>query len=102
MAEVVFHPLAEADLDGIDDRIAQHSPRAADAFIERLQQVCRSLAEFPLRGQARPNWGEGVRSIGIDRTVLLAYQVADGRVTILRLFYAGQDFEAAMGSAADD
>jgi toxin ParE1/3/4 len=53
MARVEKRPLAEADLDDIWWYIAQDNPDAADKMLDRLEERCTALAEFPLTGMSR-------------------------------------------------
>ena len=90
--EVSFHPLAFDDLDALDDLIARDSPRLAHAFVGRIRQFCKTLAEFPERGRLRKELGEDIRTLSFEGRVVVAYRV-DGRVVlILRIFYAGQNY----------
>lgn len=42
-----FHTLALAELDKVDDFIAQDSPQRAIAFVRRIRKHCEQLAEKP-------------------------------------------------------
>jgi toxin ParE1/3/4 len=44
-----------------------------------------------MRDDIRP----GLRIVGFERRVTIAFSVDDGRVTILRVFYGGRDWENA-------
>ncbi|WP_158284967.1 type II toxin-antitoxin system RelE/ParE family toxin [Hoeflea marina] len=45
------------------------------------------------RGQARDDIRAGLRVIGFERCVTIAFMVSDQTVTVLRLFYGGQNWE---------
>ena len=84
---------ARADLLGLYELIlAAGGAERAGGYLGRIQQRCLSLGEFPLSGRARPDVGPGIRSLGFERRVLLAYRVSDERVLILRILYAGREF----------
>lgn len=91
--EVVFTSPAVGDLDALDDVIARDNPVKANAFVRRLQQECEGLCAFPRRGVSRADLAEGLRLLFFERRVIIAYRVDDPVVTILRVFYAGLDFE---------
>lgn len=50
---VLKRPLAEADLDDIWWHIAQDNPEAADRLLDRIEEKCRALAQFPEMGISR-------------------------------------------------
>jgi toxin ParE1/3/4 len=59
-------------------------------------EQCESLATFPLRGTRRDDIRPGLRVFGFRRRVSIAFQVKGEEVTILGVFYGGQDFEAVL------
>jgi toxin ParE1/3/4 len=58
-------------------------------------QQCESLKTFPIRGTRRDDIRPGLRVFGFRIRVSIAFEVTDGLVTILGIFYGGQEFEAA-------
>jgi toxin ParE1/3/4 len=76
----------------ITDRASEHR---ADAYIERIVTFCMGLATFPLRGQHRDGLLAGLRTIGFERRVTIAFVVTADIVLIAGIFYGGQDFESA-------
>jgi toxin ParE1/3/4 len=56
---------------------------------------CESLKIFPVRGTQRDDIRAGLRVIGFRKRVSIAFEVTGNIVTILGVFYGGQDFEAA-------
>ncbi|WP_235911528.1 type II toxin-antitoxin system RelE/ParE family toxin [Mesorhizobium xinjiangense] len=94
---VVFTPLAEYDLSQIHDYIAGNSaPRIAAAFIDRIESACAALAEFPMRGVARDDLAPGIRTTNVEGRTLIAYRIEGHTLRIIRIFYAGRDFEAEL------
>ena len=90
--KVTFSPLAEADLLGLFNYIAAESGIAvADAYIDRIEAACLSLKIFPMRGTRRDDLLPGVRMLGFERRVAIAFTVRDGEVRILRILYGGRD-----------
>jgi toxin ParE1/3/4 len=96
--ELIYRPLAEEDLEAINSLIAQDSPARAFNFVEHIQQRCDLLCDFPEQDRKRPDLRPGLRVIRYGRSVVIAYQVADDTIEILRIFYGGQDYETIMMS----
>jgi toxin ParE1/3/4 len=95
--EVSFRPLAEADLLRLYEHIAEASGLAlAGGYIDRLEAACLALETFPERGTRRDDIRPGLRVMGFERRATIIFQVTEGEVVIVRIFYAGQDYEAAL------
>lgn len=92
--ELVVRPRARNDLKAIFDFIVADSPKRALTFVDEIEALCFSLLEFPEKGRLRNDLRPGVRLLPFDCKVLIAYEVAGEVVTIIRVFYAGQDPEA--------
>lgn len=98
--EVIFAPEALADLTSLYDCIAEEaSPERALAYVERLQSYCLAFTTFPERGTRRDELRPGLRTIGFQRRVTIAFHVTPQRVVIDRVLYGGRDVEALL---ADD
>jgi toxin ParE1/3/4 len=54
------------------------------------------LAIFPERGTLRDDLRPGLRVIGFERRIAVAFHVQGGKVTILRVLYAGRDPTGAL------
>jgi toxin ParE1/3/4 len=52
-----------------------------------------ALATFPKRGTRRGDIAPGLRTIGFERRVTIAFRVLEGVVEIVTIAYAGRDFE---------
>ena len=90
--EVVFAPEAQLDLLDLYDMVAEgSSSERAVAYVERIQAACLRLAAFPERGTRRDDIRPGLRVIGFERRVAIAFHVGAGRVTIDRILYGGRD-----------
>lgn len=90
--EVVFAPEAQLDLLDLYDMVAEDGGgERALAYVERVQAVCLRLAVFPERGTRRDDVRPGLRVIGFERRVAIAFHVGAGRVTIDRVLYGGRD-----------
>lgn len=94
--EVRFRPSARADLFNIYNYIALHSGRTvAGGYIDRIEAACMRLETFPERGTRRDDLMPGLRTIGFERRVTIAFTVRPDGVEIVRVLYGGQDVEAA-------
>lgn len=71
-------------------------PDRAAGYVDAITDYCDSLETFPHRGQRRDDMRPGLRLIGFRRRVTIAFTVEDASVTILGVFYGGQDVEAAL------
>ena len=92
--KVVFRPEAEADLIGLYEYIAGKSGyKIAGDYIDRIEQACMALATFPKRGTRRNDILPGLRTIGFERRVTIAFRVLKTEVEIMTIAYAGRNFE---------
>lgn len=93
---VVFTPEAQDDLLGLYDYTADHSsPTRALRYIERIEKTCMSLHTLPERGTRRDDLRPGMRVMGFERRILIAFQVRSDSVAILRILYGGRSVELA-------
>jgi toxin ParE1/3/4 len=96
MHRVVFAPEAERQLIELYEHLAaKASAEIADHYTEAIVQACESLRTLPIRGTSRGDIRPGLRTFGFRRRVTIAFEVSGEIVTVLGIFYAGQDFEAA-------
>jgi len=90
--EVRFSKRSQADLVSIYEYIAEQSdPARALAYFERIRNYCLTLNRFPERGTAWYNVARGVRVVGFEHRVSIAFRVRSQTLTILRVLYGGQD-----------
>jgi plasmid stabilization system protein ParE len=93
---VLYAPEAEAQLVALFSHIAvAASPKIAARYTDAIVEQCESLKTFPMRGTRRDDIRPGLRLFGYRRRVSIAFQVTDEVVTILGIFYGGQNFETA-------
>lgn len=91
---VVFSRRAEQRLTDLYDYIADNSsPNIAIDYIRRIRLACEGLAEFPERGHRRDDIVAGLRIIGFERRVTIAFRVRRTRVEIVTIAYGGRSFE---------
>lgn len=95
--DVVFSPEAQAQLVQLYDYIAgEASPAIAATYTNAIVERCESLGEMPLAGVARDDIRRGLRTTFFRRRVVIAYSVAAKIVTVLAIFYGGQDYESLL------
>jgi toxin ParE1/3/4 len=90
VTHAVFSELAEGDLADIWVSIALDSIEHADRFIEELRDKAALLAEQPLMGIARPDFGKDVRSFP-HRDYLLIYRPLEFGVGVARVVHGARD-----------
>jgi toxin ParE1/3/4 len=96
--QLVFAPAARADLEEIFWFIAADNPRRARTYIAEIEQACRNLCDTPYMGVKRPDLRPDLHVFPLWRRIVIAYELPDKKVDVLRVFSAGQDYEAIMSS----
>jgi toxin ParE1/3/4 len=95
---VAFSPTARDDLRDLYIYLATHAGEAvATAYLERLEAYCASFATFPERGTRRDDLLPGLRVVGFERRITLAFHIDGDAVTFDRLLYGGRDLLMALG-----
>ena len=93
---VVSTPEAQDDLLDLYDYIADHSsPALALGYMVRIEKSCLSLNTLPERGTRREDLRPGLRIMGFEHRALIAFQVSERSVAILRILYGGRSIERA-------
>lgn len=93
---VVFAPEAVEDLNQLYDWIAgQASPTVAMGYLERVEAFCGRLSVGSERGQLRSDIRPGLRIVGFERRLTVAFAVQLETVTVLRVFTAGRNWETS-------
>lgn len=91
---LVFRPRAAEDLASLFAYIAERSGRdRALTYLGRIEGACFALLNFPERGTRRDDIACGLRIIGFERRVGIAFRVLEDAVEIVAISYAGRDFE---------
>jgi toxin ParE1/3/4 len=95
---IVFSPEAKADLFELYDYIAERSgSRRAIRYVERIESFCRGFIVAPERGTRRDDLRPGLRTVGFERRLTIAFHVETNTVTIDRILYGGRDLDRALG-----
>jgi toxin ParE1/3/4 len=101
--KVSFRPTAERDLLGLYRWIAEKAGlEVAGRYVDRLEAACMALEIAPERGTRRDDIRLGIRTVGFERRATIAFRVRKREVTILRIFYGGQDFERRLKGSPED
>jgi toxin ParE1/3/4 len=91
---VIFAPEARADVIALYEWIsAKASPEIAIAYVERIEHYCNNFDMASERGHSRDDIRPGLRIVGFEKRVTIAFMISAETVTILRLFYGGQNWE---------
>lgn len=94
--QVVYSPAARSDLLRLLNWLAEvASPEIAIGYVEQIEDFADRLAFAAERGTRRDDVRPGLRIVSYRRRVLLAFEVAESTVTVLRVFYGGQNWEGA-------
>lgn len=102
---VVFAPEASDQLEELFLYIAERSsPAAAQRYTDAVIATCEGLTLFPHRGVARYDIRPGLRLTHHKGRTVIAYAVDDEAqtVSIVGVFYGGQDHEGALSEGWDD
>ncbi len=91
---MVFTPEARNDLFEIYDWISAKADfQIAMSYIDRIESYCLGFDLASERGHRCDDISPGLRIVGFERRLTIAFAVDDDCVTILRLFYGGQNWE---------
>jgi len=91
---VIFAPEAAEDLINLYDWIAQGaSPAVAMGYVDRVEAFCQKLRVGSERGHLRNDIRSGLRIVGFERRLTIAFMVDNESVIILRIFSAGRNWE---------
>lgn len=72
--------------------VAAH-PKTALNYIEQIEAFCQGMSTGSERGTRRDDIRPGLRIVTFKKRVTIAFDVEETRVVILRLFYAGRNWE---------
>jgi len=96
--KVIFAPEAKDDLFALYAYISEHSgPQRAINYIGRIERFCLGFDVAGERGTRRDDLQPGLRIVGFERRVTIAFHVEPGIVTIDRVLYGGRDVDGILG-----
>lgn len=94
---VIFSPEAEDQLADLYRYIASAaSPGIAERYVNAIITYCETLETFPLRGAQRDDIRPGLRITNYKGRTVIAFDVDARQVSIIGVFYGGQDYETAL------
>lgn len=100
---VVFSPEAQEQLVDIFRYIAEAaSPEIGIRYTDAIVGYCESLRTFPLRGNKRDDVRLGLRVTNYKKRAVIAFDVSGEVVSIIGIFYGGQDYETILQQELDD
>ncbi len=92
MATVTLSRAASRDLADIWAYIATDDLRTADAWLDQVENSCRTLANFPGIGRRREDLGGKVLSFPIGAYIVF-YRPIDGGIELARVLHGSRDIE---------
>ena len=93
-----FTAQAEGNLDTFEEYISQDNPQAARRTIERIRDVCFTLAVQPYMGVSRPEFGPELRSFAVPGTrYVIFYRPTDTGVDLIHIRHGSQDLTDLFG-----
>ncbi|MCL1860351.1 MAG: type II toxin-antitoxin system RelE/ParE family toxin [Proteobacteria bacterium] len=97
---VVFSPEAEEQIAALYRYIAAAaSPDIAARYTDAIVTYCESLCTFPHRGAPRDDVRPGLRITHYKKRTVIAFDIAADLVSIIGVFYGGQDYETILYDA---
>ena len=100
---VIFTPEAQEQLTELYHYIAvAASPEVAERYTNAIVTYCEGLHTFPLRGTCRNDIRLGLRITNYKKRTVIAFNVDAGLVSIIGVFYGGQDYETDLQSELDE
>jgi toxin ParE1/3/4 len=93
MSRYHFSYQAEQDLNDIYDYVARFSAMNAARLVQRLQQACRLLAQFPGIGTARDDLRTGTFAFAEGNYVIF-YEATDDGIRILRILRGSRNYSS--------
>lgn len=94
---VIFSPEAAADLFELYDYIAKQSgPSLAFRYLTRIEAYCAGFKFSAERGTKRDDLRPGLRIVGFERRITIAFHVDAENVVMDRILYGGRDIKRAL------
>jgi toxin ParE1/3/4 len=94
---LVFSPEAVEQLTALYVYIAAAAtPNAAARYTGAIINYCESLKVFPNRGTMRDDVRAGLRITNYKKRAVIAFDVDAEQVSIIGVFYGGQQYEAML------
>jgi len=92
--EVYFSRKAEQQIEALENYIADAtSAEVAARYVDALIEYCDGFSCFPHRGNVRNDVKDGLRITHFRKRAVIAFYIEGTKVTILGIFYGGQNYE---------
>ena len=98
---VEFSLKAGSQLEALHDYIViEASPLVAQRYTDAIVDYCEGMQTFPHRGTRRDDVRPGLRVTNYKGSAVIAFAVDDAAkvVTIIGVYYGGQDYESVLHS----
>lgn len=100
---VIFSPEAREQLVALYQYTSvAASPEIAQRYTETIVVHCEGLQDFPHRGTRRDDVRPGLRITNYKKRAVIAFTAEAKRVSIIGVYYGGQDYESALLSELDE
>jgi toxin ParE1/3/4 len=97
--QVRFAGKAKTDLKNIASYIRNHSDKqCAYDYVKRIREFCCNLEAFPHLGTSQSDLLPGLRILGFEGRISIAFTIDENQAIILRIFYGDQDFDRSFES----
>jgi toxin ParE1/3/4 len=95
--QVILSPDALDDLDAMYTHIAANAGATiAENYLQRLEVYVLGFDLASERGTIRNDIRKGLRIVGFERRITIAFTVTPSRVSILRFFWGGQNWQKVL------
>lgn len=99
---VIFTPEAREQLVTLYRYIASvASPEIAERYTSSIVTYCENLRDLPHRGTSRDDIRQGLRITNYKKRAVIAFAMDTDLISIIGVFYGGQDYETALQSDFD-
>jgi len=100
---VIFTPEALDQLAALYRYIATAAtPAIAERYTNAIVTHCDNLSTFPNRGARRDDIRPGLRITSYKKSAVIAFAVNAELVSIVGIYYGGQNYETALHFDLDD
>lgn len=101
--KLVVAPSALLDLQDIYRLVRMNASLVtAKRYVGRIRRFLRGLSTASERGSLHSDLRPGLRSVGFEGRVQVAFEVTDTEVIVVRVFFAGQDWLNRLRSSGAD
>ncbi len=102
---IEFSLKAVSQLEALYDYIAAEASKiVAKRYTDAIVEYCEGMQTFPQRGTRRDDVRPGLRVTNYKGSAVIAFAVDDAAmvVSIIGVYYGGQDYESILNAGLDD